>query len=58
MEQWQEYRKKYEFSCYGILISDGNLSNYESTIGNLCDRYVEIADLTEDSAVSDCLYSI
>lgn len=61
IEQWQADRKKYEFSCYGILITDGNLSNHESTISTinkLCDRYVEIADLTEDSAVSDCLYSI
>ena len=58
MEQWQADRKKYEFSCYGILITSGNLSNYESTINKLCDRYVEIADLTDDSEVSDCLYSI
>jgi uncharacterized protein with von Willebrand factor type A (vWA) domain len=58
MEQWQADRKKYEFSCYGILITCGNLSNYESTINKLCDRYVEIEDLTDDSEVSDCLYSI
>jgi len=58
MEQWQTDRKKYEFSCYGILITCGNLSSYESTIGKLCDRYVEIEDLTDDSEVSDCLYSI
>jgi uncharacterized protein with von Willebrand factor type A (vWA) domain len=58
MEQWQTDRKKYEFSCYGILITCGNLSNYESTINKLCDRYVEIEDLTDDSEVSACLYSI
>jgi uncharacterized protein with von Willebrand factor type A (vWA) domain len=58
IEQWQADRKKHEFSCYGILISSGNLSSYESTIGNLCDRYVEIEDLTDDSEVSNCLYSI
>jgi hypothetical protein len=40
------------------LITCGNLSNYESTINKLCDRYVEIEDLTDDSEVSDCLYSI
>lgn len=58
IEQWQTDRKKYEFSCYGILISSGNLSNYASTISKLCDRYVQITDLTEDSEVSNCLYSI
>ena len=58
IEQWQANRKKYEFSCYGILITSSNLSSYESTISNLCDRYVQIADLTDDSEVSDCLYSI
>jgi uncharacterized protein with von Willebrand factor type A (vWA) domain len=58
IEQWQADRKKYEFSCYGILITSGNLSSYESTISNLCDRYVQIAELTDDSEVSDCLYSI
>ncbi|WP_055075514.1 VWA domain-containing protein [Pseudanabaena sp. 'Roaring Creek'] len=58
IEQWQADRKKYEFSCYGLLITSVNLSNYESTIGKLCDRYVEIANLTEDSEVSTCLYSI
>ncbi|MCA6571956.1 MAG: VWA domain-containing protein [Pseudanabaena sp. M57BS1SP1A06MG] len=58
IEQWQTDRKKYEFSCYGILISSGNLSSYASTISKLCDRYVQIEDLTDDSEVSDCLYSI
>jgi uncharacterized protein with von Willebrand factor type A (vWA) domain len=58
MKQWQEDRKKYEFSCYGILIAGGNIGSYESTISNLCDRYVQIEDLTDDSEVSDCLYSI
>ncbi|MDX2256517.1 MAG: VWA domain-containing protein [Pseudanabaenaceae cyanobacterium bins.39] len=58
IEQWQTDRKKHEFSCYGILISSGNLSTYASTINKLCDRYVQITDLTEDSAVSECLYSI
>jgi uncharacterized protein with von Willebrand factor type A (vWA) domain len=58
MEQWQIDRKKYEFSCYGILITSGNLGNYESTINKLCDRYVEIEDLTDDSEVSECLYGI
>ena len=58
IEQWQTDRKKYEFSCYGILITSGNLNNYESTISNLCDRYVQVADLTDDSEVSDCLYNI
>ena len=58
IEQWQTDRKKYEFSCYGILITSGNLGNYKSTISKLCNRYVAIEELTEDSAVSDCLYSI
>jgi hypothetical protein len=58
MEQWQADRKKYEFSCYGILIAGGNIGSYESTISNLCDRYVQIEDLTDDSAVSNCLYNI
>ena len=58
IEQWQTDRKKYEFSCYGILITSGNLGNYKSTISKLCDRYVQITDLNEDSEVSDCLYSI
>ncbi|MDX2256538.1 MAG: VWA domain-containing protein [Pseudanabaenaceae cyanobacterium bins.39] len=58
IEQWQTDRKKYEFSCYGILISSGNLSTYASTISNLCDRYVQITDLTNDQEVSDCLYNI
>lgn len=58
MKQWQEDRKKYEFSCYGILIAGGNIGSYESTISNLCDRHVQIEDLTDDSEVSDCLYSI
>jgi uncharacterized protein with von Willebrand factor type A (vWA) domain len=58
MEQWQADRKKYEFSCYGILIAGGNIGSYESTISKLCDRYVQIEDLTDDGEVSDCLYSI
>ena len=58
IEQWQADRKKYEFSCYGILIAGGNIGSYESTISNLCDRYVQIEDLTDDGEVSDCLYSI
>jgi uncharacterized protein with von Willebrand factor type A (vWA) domain len=58
IEQWQTDRKKYEFSCYGILITSGNLGNYKGTISKLCDHHVQITDLTEDSEVSNCLYSI
>ena len=51
IEQWQQAKKKYEFSCYGLLITSGNLSTYETTIGDLCDRYTTIDNLNDDSEI-------
>jgi uncharacterized protein with von Willebrand factor type A (vWA) domain len=57
IEQWQQAKKKYEFSCYGILIADGNQDSAEATIGDLCDRYTTIDNLNDDSEI-ESLFTI
>ena len=52
IEQWQEEKRKHEFSCYGILIAVGDLGDYHTTINNICDRYITLDDLTDDAEVN------
>jgi uncharacterized protein with von Willebrand factor type A (vWA) domain len=53
IQDWQENKKEYEFSCYGILIYCGS----SSAIGNLCDRYITIDNLNDDSEI-DSLFAL
>jgi uncharacterized protein with von Willebrand factor type A (vWA) domain len=57
MEDWQFVKQKQEFSCYGLLINCGLLGANSETINQLCDHYISIDDLTNDSAV-DSLFTI
>ena len=57
IDEWQREKQTHEFSCYGILINLGKLRNYADTINHLCDRYIKIDDLTNDSAI-DNLFTI
>jgi uncharacterized protein with von Willebrand factor type A (vWA) domain len=53
IQDWQQNKKEYEFSCYGILIDCGS----SSAIGNLCDRHITIDNLNDDSEI-DSLFAL